>query len=101
MRYACTIAVKAKSFYKSRWPIEVPLDGTLIRRRLAPCRSWYSFYRLLKDGKLRKLQQKEVQTNVQSLTEPGFEPDFVIVREKSCHCTNHAAVTIILGAISI
>ena len=42
-------------------------------RRLAPSRSWYSFYRPHKDGKLSQLWRKEGHTNVQHSAGLGFE----------------------------
>ena len=49
-----------------RMRVWLPLDGRLIRRRLAPSRSWYSFYRPRIDRKLiSQLWRKEGYTNFQ------------------------------------
>ena len=47
------------SFCSVKWMSHwLPLDRTLIHHRLAPSRSWYSFYWPHKNGELHKLWQK-------------------------------------------
>ena len=62
----------------------LPLEGTLMRRRLAPSRSWYSFYRPRKDGKLSQLRRKRRSHKCSTR-------DLVVGRQRYYHCANHAA----------
>ena len=74
--------IKAKSL-RARWPVEpvlisgfcsvilLLLDGTLIHRRLAPSRRWYSFTYPGRMESWVSLGGKDTQTSIQLSAEPG------------------------------
>ena len=69
-----------KRMHESLW---LPLDGTLIHRRLAPSRCWYSFTYLGRMGSWVGLGEKKVPQIFQSWQSQDWTGDLVVRRQRS------------------
>ena len=75
-----------------RMSLWLPLDGTLIHRRLAPSSRWYSFTYPERMESWVSLGEKEGHTNIQISAEPGSNHAEIFCLEGSdlTNCINHA-----------
>ena len=102
---------------QAKWPMELalissfcsvkqmrvfdyPLDGTLIHRRLAPSRRWYSFTYPGRIESWVSLVTKEDRTNVQISAKQGTELGTLWSEWKDLtNCTNHAHPKLTINSI--
>ena len=98
--YKVFVFLSPVSVVLSGWESLTPLHGTLIHRRLAPSRCWYSFtYR----GRMESwvsLDGKEGRTNIQISAEQGIELGTLWSESRDLtNCANHARPKSLLSPV--